>query len=148
MDSMTLTAFVREVREASRDQIAARRVGGAICLHTGQTYIDGDEVTVYIGHGRDGSLSMTDLGETMQRVSIFLVPQDAFSAIAKQIAAQFGFQLKDGELGCLCMPGEAGERALGLARCAATLEAALTAAAIVSIETSPIPCARIMTAPS
>ena len=148
METMTCESFARDVRAAAQDQIAARRVGGAICLHTGQTYIDGDEVTVYIGHGRDGSLSMTDLGETMQRVSIFLVPQDAFSAIAKQIAAQFGFQLKDGELGCVCMPGEAGERALGLARCAATLEAALTAAAIVSIETSPIACARIMAVPS
>ena len=71
---MTSESFARDVRAAVQDQIAARRVGGDVCLHTGQTYIDGDEVTVSVGHGRGGSLSMTNLGETMQRVSIFLIP--------------------------------------------------------------------------
>lgn len=131
---MTPASFAREVRAASQDRIAAHRVGGAVCLHTGQVYIDGDEVAVYAGQDRGGCVRLTDLGETMQRASIFLVPQDSFEALADQIASQFGCRLLDGELHVLCPREEAASRALSLAHCASTLEAALTAAALVSIE--------------
>lgn len=134
MDSMTPTAFAREVREASRDRIAAHRVGGAVCLHTGQVYIDGDEINVYIGQAIGGCVSMTDLGETMQRVSIFIDPQDSFGVLAEQMASQFGCLLSDGEIHCRCSREDAPARALCLAQCASALESALTAAAIVCIE--------------
>lgn len=134
MDSLTPADFAREARAASQDRIAAHAIGGAVCLQTGQAYIDGDEVNVYIGGDGGGSVSLTDLGETMQRASAFLDPSDPLGGLAAQLASRFGCDLANGEIHCRCPRGEAAARALSLARCAAALEAALAGAAFARIE--------------